>query len=82
MHPEKPAHRLIKAPAIDPFSKRQKSLAEVMLVFASEMEESMIAAGAKAEIDYDHKSLYALAVPFALAVFNDKDQRISYGPTL
>ena len=82
MHPEKPAYRLIKAPAINLFSKRQKSLAEVMVMLASEMEEAMIAAGAKAEIDYTHQSLFSLAAPFALTVFNDKDQSISYGTSL
>lgn len=77
---DRPVFRLVKGPlaGADPFTGARKSLAEVMVMLASEMEEAMIAAGAKAEIDYDYKSLFALAAPFAQEVMKSNG-RITIG---
>lgn len=54
------------------------ALEDLILVMAMNVESSLIQAGAKAGEDYSFKDLWALATPFALEIFKDKDRNISY----
>ncbi len=59
-------------------SVKPEELRDLLLVMAKNVEESLIRGGAKAGIDYEILDLYRLAQPFALEVFKNNINTISY----
>jgi len=59
-------------------SVKPEQLSDLLLVMAKNIEESLIKGGAKPGIDYAMIDLYQLAQPFALEVFKNNINTISY----
>ena len=59
-------------------SVKPEELSDLLLVMAKNVEESLIKGGARAGIDYSILDLYQLAQPFALEVFKNNINTISY----
>ncbi len=59
-------------------SVKPEELRDLLFVMAKNIEESLIRGGAKAGIDYEIIDLYQLAQPFALEVFKNNINTISY----
>jgi hypothetical protein len=59
-------------------SVKPEQLSDLLLVMAKNIEESMIKGGAKPGTDYSMIDLYQLAQPFALEVFKNNINTISY----
>lgn len=64
-----PDRLLRKIGAAEPFS----SLEDLLLVMAKNVEESLLEGGAKPGKDYGVLDLYKLAQPFALSVFESRN---------
>lgn len=54
------------------------TLEDLLLIFAKNIENSLIQAGAVAGQDYNFLDLYKLAQPFVLEKFKKEDSGISY----
>lgn len=59
-------------------SYKPEELSDLLLVMAKNIEESLVKGGAKPDTDYSVIDLYQLAQPFALAVFKNNINTISY----
>jgi hypothetical protein len=55
-----------------------KTLEDLLLVMAKNVEASLLQGGAKPGEDYTIRDLYTWGLPFALSVFNTKDSDITF----
>jgi hypothetical protein len=55
------------------FNGREIAFADLLLVLTAHIEDAFLSAGAQAGKDYDFKTLFELANPYALSMFRTKE---------
>lgn len=76
--PQPQRHRLIQQYARNAITNDDRPLEDLLMVLAETIENSMLQAGAKPDVDYTYRDLFELANPYALAMFNDPKGKVSF----